>query len=107
MIGNRMVELTWQAYKGDYSGILNLCEAMNIKTEFHGNVLNLRGKVPTSIYNGLDPSTIFVCLGFTFFGEYWNEICVDDMKKISELWKDEVKSKKISKINKTLNNLGG
>ena len=96
MIGHRMVDLAWQAYHSDYSNILTLCDAMEIKTEFQGNVLKLNGIIPTAIYNGLDPMTIFVCLGFAFFGYYWCDVCGENMKDLNKMWKEEIKSKKRS-----------
>ena len=94
MIGHRMVDLAWQAYHSDYSDILTLCDAMEIKTEFQGNVLKLNGIIPTAIYNGLDPTTIYVCLGFTFFGEYWPYVCGENVKDLNKMWREEIKSKK-------------
>ena len=91
-----MVDLAWEAYHGDYNDILTLCDAMDIKTEFQDNVLKLNGKIPTAIYNGLDPITIFVCLGFTFFGYYWTDVCGKSVKELNKMWREEIKSKKRS-----------
>ena len=90
-LNHRMAELAWQAYHGDYNDIITLCDAMDIKADLDNNVLKLNGRVITVIYNGLDPITIFCCLGFAFFGEYWTYVCGDGMKELNKMWKEEVR----------------
>lgn len=91
---DRIVELTFQIYHGDYSEFLKLLDASEIKYTKSGNTYNIEGRVRTAIYDGLDPATIFVCLGFVFFGEFWTAAVGDDMEKVNKRWREEVKKGK-------------
>ena len=102
IIGERMVELAMQAWKGNYNEIIKLAKLMDIPVEYDGKVLRFGGRgenpnysnVPTAIYKGLDPMTIFSCLGFAFFGMFWTDIIGDAMELLNKRWKEEMKKER-------------
>ena len=94
IIEDRIVDLTFRIWHGDYSDLLDLLDASEIKYTKNGKTYNIDGRVRTAIYDGLDPGTIFVCLGFTFFGEFWPEVIGDGMEKVNKRWREEVKKRK-------------
>ena len=109
MIGERMVELAMQAWKGNYDEIIKLAKSMDIPVKYDGKVLHLGGRgkypnysnVPTAIYKGLDPMTIFSCLGFAFYGMFWTQVIGDAMKLLNKRWKEEMKrGQKVKKTRK-------
>lgn len=111
MIEDRMIELTFQAWHGNYEEIIKLAEASGINIEYNERVLSFKGRgeypkysnVPTAIYSGLDPATIFICLGFAFFGMFWPNVMPGALEKLNKRWREEIKNKKEMKaINKKL-----
>ena len=91
---DRIVDLTFQVYHCDYTELLKLLDASDIKYTKSGKTYNIAGQVRTAIYDGLDPTTIFVSLGFTFFGDFWTDVIGDGMEKVNKRWKEEVKKGK-------------
>jgi len=108
IVSERMVELAMQAWRGDYDEIIKLAKSMDIPVEYNGKVLHLGGRgeypnysnVPTAIYKGLDPMTIFSCLGFAFFGMFWPHIIGDATKLLNKRWKEEMKKEREQKKTK-------
>ena len=94
LMEDRIVDLTFQIYHGDYSEFLKLLDASDIKYTKSGKTYNIAGQVRTAIYDGLDPATIFVSLGFTFFGAFWPDVIGDGMEKVNKRWREEVKKEK-------------
>jgi len=94
LVEDRMVELAWKAYHGDYTEIVKLAEACGFKVEQRDGVLAIEGMVNTGIMRGLDPVNILVCLGFAFFGSYWAWVMPKAIEKIRKLWREEVKRQK-------------
>jgi len=102
-IEERMVDLAFQAWHGNYEEIIKLAKASGIPTEYNGKTLRFMGRgkypnytnVPTAIYPGLDPITILVCLGFAFFGMYWPGVMPNVMKSLHKRWKEEQKKIKV------------
>jgi len=102
IVGERMVELALQAWKGDYDEIIKLAKAMDIPVEYNGKVLHLGGRgeypnysnVPTAIYKGLDPMTIFACLGLAFYGMFWTQIMGDATELLNKRWREEMKKER-------------
>jgi len=97
MITARMVELAFQVWHGNYDDLIKLANASGIETQWNGKVLQFKGRgefphysnVPTVIYKGLDPTTIFVCLGLAFFGLFWPEVMPDALEKVNKQWRAE------------------
>jgi len=45
IVGERMVELAMQAWRGDYDEIIKLAKSMDIPVKYDGKVLHLGGEV--------------------------------------------------------------
>ena len=106
IVGERMVELAMQTWRGDYDEIIKLAKSMDIPIEYDGKVLRFGGRgeypnysnVPTAIYRGLDPMTIFACLGFAFFGMFWPYVMGDGAELLNKRWKEEAKKERERKM---------
>ena len=59
IIEDRIVELTFQIYHGDYSELVKLLDTSGIEYTKSGNTYNIDGRVRTAIYNGLE--SILTC----------------------------------------------
>lgn len=106
MISNRMAELAVQCWRGEYEETRKLAEARGIRVKHDGcdrisfkstsdDFPPNQASIPIVIYKGLDLGTIYVCLGWAFFGVYWPYIM--DMKPLNKLWKEEIKNPKQTK----------
>ena len=99
IIEERIVDLAFQAWHGNYEEIIKLAKALDVPVEYNGKVLRLGGRgkypnysnVPSAIYPGLDPATILVCLGFAFFGMYWPWVIPNAMEALNKRWREEKK----------------
>ena len=94
LVEDRMVELTWKAYRGDYTETVKLAEKCGFKVEQGDGYLAIGGKVNTGIFKGMDPVSILVCLGFAFFGSYWPWVMPKAVEKIRGKWREEIKKQK-------------
>lgn len=100
-IVERITELTWRCYDGDFSETSRLIELMGGETRrengwlwFH-SPFGVVGAIPSKEV-GKDPITTFVQLGFALCGQFW--VHIPDFRKAQALvnrqWKRRTKKKK-------------
>lgn len=94
MITNRLIDLTFQIRNGNFEELKTLADLSDILIREKNNVLYLNGKVNTAIYPEIDPVSIFVALGFAFFGLFWIYVMPDGLERLNKRWKVEIKEQK-------------
>lgn len=87
--------LSFQIKQDNFTEFLRLLDASKIEyTEAEEGVYNIDGLVRTAIYSSVDPATLFACMGFIFFGQFWPRVMPNGLKKLNIRWKEEMKKVK-------------